>query len=77
MIDIDKLKEAVNGIHNKQKGYELIKVSVDELERLQKKETPMKVIEKHYCPSCINNYNFGIDNYCSDCGQKLDWSDEK
>nr|DAV48383.1 MAG TPA: TFIIB zinc-binding [Caudoviricetes sp.] len=34
-----------------------------------------------YCPVCYekgdlrNKYNVGL--YCSDCGQKLDWSDEE
>lgn len=35
----------------------------------------------YYCPVCCekgdlrNKYNVGL--YCSDCGQKLDWSDEE
>ena len=35
----------------------------------------------YYCPVCYekgdlrNKYNVGL--YCSDCGQKLDWEDEK
>lgn len=35
----------------------------------------------YYCPVCYekgdlrNKYNVGL--YCSDCGQKLDWSDEE
>lgn len=35
----------------------------------------------YYCPVCYekgdlrNKYNVG--SYCSDCGQKLDWSDEE
>ena len=33
------------------------------------------------CPICGHDFEYGINdwgcNYCSDCGQKLDWSDEE
>lgn len=35
------------------------------------------------CPNCnyaisyMDAYDKGVDEYCSKCGQKLDWSDEK
>ena len=33
------------------------------------------------CPICGRDFEYGINdygcNYCSDCGQKLDWSDEE
>ena len=33
------------------------------------------------CPICGHDFEYGINDwgckYCSDCGQKLDWSDEE
>ena len=29
---------------------------------------------KHYCPSCSTLLDKEGLNYCSDCGQRLDWS---
>ena len=43
------------------------------------KQVPKKVDEDYCCPIC---HVCGIDdvgctaNYCSECGQKLDWSEE-
>ena len=65
---------------------------IDMLKELVDKETPKKVchtIAPHptieydqefdyfYCPNCGEWVNEKcMDNYCSICGQKLDWSDE-
>ena len=68
------------------KEFQEVKQGIDELERLQQKETPMKVIHllPHQCqvvvkcPKC--KCMMGVDDrssYCSSCGQHLDWSDEK
>jgi len=63
-----------------------IKQALTELERLQKKEIPMKLMDKRIynpkeksdittgCPKCESICVSG--KYCHDCGQKLDWSDE-
>ena len=64
--------------------------AITELERLQQKETPMKVdlristnepytpLDKQYCPSCYERLSYENKyNYCPHCGQHLDWSDEK
>ena len=56
-----------------------------ELERFQKKEKPMKPeatldlkSRLHFiCPYCKRRAIVMYDRYCCDCGQKLDWSDEK
>ena len=53
------------------------------IEELVDKETPMKP-NYHYDHSCgkcgsqrIKDFNdFVNEKYCSNCGQKLDWSDE-
>ena len=45
------------------------------------KEGYNRGMHHYYCPVCYekgdlrNKYNVGL--YCSDCGQKLDWSDEE
>ena len=53
------------------------------------KQIPQKVIYGYdeqddiKCPNCdyaisyMDAYDKGVDKYCSNCGQKLDWSDEK
>ena len=44
------------------------------------KQTPMKPIDfmaQHhgdYCPRCRKRADEYIDDYCKECGQKLDWS---
>lgn len=40
-------------------------------------KTSDQVIRLRHCPSCnVRFVRFGM-NYCSDCGQALDWSDEE
>ena len=64
-------------------SFENIEQALTELDRLQKKEIPMKVdigtygilSDTHRCPSCNKRIIDGT--YCRYCGQKLDWSDEK
>lgn len=58
-----------------------------ELKRLQNKEVGMKPVvdnDQPYCPICKVDLYYGrgimdkyTDYYCSKCGQKIDWSDEK
>ena len=58
-----------------------INSALTELDRLQKKEVPMKVIYdeklKGYCPICDRTDMIPYDLYCPKCGQKLDWSDKQ
>ena len=64
---------------------ELSNESLEEMENIIAKETPMKpVFTKTYdwvCGSCksmnIRDYeNFANYKYCGECGQAIDWSDE-
>ena len=42
------------------------------------KQVPMKVTDKRHCPNCNCHFSdMWQTNYCEDCGQRLDWSDEK
>lgn len=34
-------------------------------------------IKKHQCPNCKNYLFLGHPNFCMDCGQALDWSEDK
>lgn len=47
------------------------------IEELVEKETPKKVDDTTYgmfkCPICKNPFLDRRENYCCDCGQKLDW----
>lgn len=57
--------------------YELIK----EHKKLKDKETPKKpihhLIDFYRCVNCNNIFqNHHYEEYCPNCGQKLDWSDE-
>ena len=71
-----------------------LKQSLDELEELKKRDTPLKVVKRVYqehnrydCPNCdyylgyigttITNTRILRENYCPNCGQRLDWSDEE
>lgn len=48
------------------------------LQELVDKETPMKpvkIFERVCCPKCSFPVII-IDNYCPNCGQRLDWSDK-
>ena len=50
----------------------------DLLQELVDKETPMKPKRnKRYCGNCDTVRLLPYDNYCSNCGQKIDWSDEE
>lgn len=43
-----------------------------------KKQVPMKVTDKRYCPNCDEAFfDSWQPNYCSVCGQRLDWENEK
>ena len=71
------LKEKLN--INKPTSPEQITLYEDlkSLEELVDKETPMKVEKDDgclwwHCPKCKGLSNFYSD-YCSSCGQKLDW----
>ena len=71
----------------------IIEEALTELDRVQKKETPLKVEYVQLvgnrvavCPVCkmgiwskeyIDNTIMYTSQYCNHCGQKLDWSDEK
>ena len=64
---------------------ESTKKHFDIIEQALKRNEPMKVeLVKHYvgfgyykCPKCEKTIIEADYNYCPDCGQKLDWSDEK
>jgi hypothetical protein len=65
--------------------------AITELERLQQKETPMKVIvydDEHAfeCSNCLKHgvtdsmwlfTEIGEYDYCPRCGQRLDWNDSE
>ena len=74
--------------YNDNKLIPLAKQALDDLQELVKRNEPMKVKRKTYltdincdeliglCPNC-NRFVKDIYKRCPDCGQKLDWSDEK
>jgi predicted RNA-binding Zn-ribbon protein involved in translation (DUF1610 family) len=84
------LKQAREVYKNREEEYylETIRKTADELERLQQKETPMKVVEiepYHFnCPVCNETIRIDITRvygrtfykYCKNCGQHLDWSEK-
>ena len=88
---IEKVKLAINwkAITGQPMADEIIE-ALTELERLQDKATPKKVIEidpppiryyAYYCPNCESFLRYSDNskkpNFCHHCGQALDWSDEK
>ena len=59
---------------------------IDEIEKMFDKETPKRAIiisnDKNIlifdCPKCGKRTHTNLQrNYCGECGQKLDWSDEE
>ena len=86
MIDIEKVRRELNDLdidikdafgHNAT-NYDsrIIVDALDELKRLQKKETPMKPI-KNKCPNCSSDWIRELSgakfNRCLTCGQVIDW----
>lgn len=68
------------------KHYQKPQFSLDTLQELIDKATPKKVIhmaiddkeaDYYYCPNCkADVYMDNSYNYCKNCGQALDWSEE-
>jgi hypothetical protein len=102
MIDIEKVRkdfttikeEFVNQCDNYIRGEKPLSTldkAISELERLQQKETPMKVIvydDEHAfeCSNCLKHgvtdsmwlfTEIGEYDYCPRCGQRLDWNDSE
>ena len=93
MIDIEKVRKSAEMLITLNKddleNYELREVgndfleTINELERLQQKETPtiVKMVNNGFCiesrcHSCDNEVEGFIgQQYCSNCGQHLDWND--
>lgn len=92
-IQIHVLEEFVNygGIieEKKKKHIRLHKTAIEALEKqLPKKGIKEKItnginkgLHKFYCPICYGNGDVrnkcNVGEYCSDCGQKLDWSEKE
>jgi rRNA maturation endonuclease Nob1 len=64
------------GIPRVEKRLNIIKQALTRLEELEKKHTPMKPYWEHayICNNCSNDYVEKSDNYCTNCGQALDWT---
>ena len=73
-----------------QKRAEAIDVAINALEKQIPKKPEYEadgyadgelVYDYAKCPICGHDFEYGINDwgceYCSDCGQKLDWSDEE
>ena len=89
MADIDKLiineAEAIEclKINKPTSGYMMLQEAVDMAIQALEKQIPKKpykdnengVYEKDYCPTCHRSL-FPNDHHC-ECGQAIDWSDEK
>ena len=67
-------------------GIEAIQIAIQALEKQIPKKVQLRHIRKFdgfydgECPTCGNSVSRdcdGTDNFCPDCGQKLDWSYEE
>ena len=89
--ELEEFKEAIERA-KASKGDILWQYDIEVLEYYYQKQVPMKPLLKDmgfehynmYCPSCKEYVGFRNSvrqsltwKYCSDCGQALDWSDEK
>ena len=74
--------ECGTGCEAEEKDHEQLAEWLEELKELKEKNTEKKVEvwangEEH-CPCCDKKLSsLGFFKHCIDCGQKLDWSDEK
>lgn len=92
MIDIEKVRTELHCLHidikdafGNSPNYDIriIEDAINELERLQAKEKPTKVLYHEFkgaiCPSCESNLfhaELGKMKHCWSCDIKLDWSKE-
>lgn len=90
---MNKYKEALEELRKLERAYNFKnigqvapQVNCDVLQELLDKATPKKVIEDKthpistfYCPNCQKEFDViqWHDEYCSFCGQRIDWSDEE
>ena len=67
-------------------GIEAIQIAIQALEKQIPKKVQLRHIRKFdgfddgECPTCGNSVSRdcdGTDNFCPDCGQKLDWRGEE
>lgn len=70
--------------HKRCEGFDCYENSVKVIAEALEKQIPKKPImvkdraETYYiCSECEMEVDKFDDNYCSDCGQKLDWSNEE
>ena len=85
-----QIEEALNELEDAKHNYKAVKEMYNnsvaygttiqkELNELKKRNEPMKPIKQNdsfgLCPIC--KQDLGRTNYCDNCGQRLDWSDEK
>lgn len=62
--------------------YSTIIGSLGEYRAAMEKQTEKKVMHnekahRYFCPACKRKCNYIHAPYCSECGQKLDWSDKE
>lgn len=70
----NKYQEALNSLFLTARKTEDIWV----MQELVDKATPMKPKRnERYCGNCDTVRLLPYDNYCSNCGYKIDWSDEE
>lgn len=80
-------RELVDGLCKRLEELRLIEMKNKErleyLQTLEKRATPMKVdlstskLLVVECPKCQLNNIWADENFCSHCGQAIDWSDVK
>lgn len=87
-IDIVKTVNAPGLQKHAKRNAELYSISIEALEKqLPRKSIKKKItdgtnksLHEFYCPVCTGNGDWSnkcnVGKYCSDCGQKLDWSEE-
>jgi len=86
---MDKYQEALDYLECITKAFnvtnDISKLSIENLQDLIDKATPKKLTEPYfdgyevlsgYCPICGLEQEHMNDDYCVDCGQRLDWSVE-
>ena len=84
---MNKYQEALNAVekifYGTFQGY-IDENEVEAIRELVDKATPMKPIAYSECPVCDENVfyetkkgNYKCFTYCTNCGQKIDWSEDE
>lgn len=74
---MNNIAETINYLNNRRKNDEIAIHALKKQIRMQVRREAGFYGPIPYCPICNSRLaEFDYDNYCSNCGQALDWSED-